>query len=117
MTCTLPSSVPTQIRFGFFGDSQIEKIVVCISADELSTVMPPDCFLLLLFGIVGRQIRRDALPGLPVIARAEQKLRADIDRPVLRRADVNRRVPVKAELPSLITAAAAGCCASRASCD
>src|SRR6266705_2033245 len=46
VTCMLPSSVPTQIRFGFFGDSQIEKIVVCISAEELSTVMPPDssCF-------------------------------------------------------------------------
>src|SRR6059036_3272674 len=43
VTCTLPSSVPTQIRFGFFGDSQIEKIVVCISAEELSTVIPPDC--------------------------------------------------------------------------
>src|SRR5437660_4567931 len=43
VTCTFPSSVPTQIRFGFFGDSQIEKIVVCISAEELSTVMPPDC--------------------------------------------------------------------------
>src|SRR5437899_399116 len=25
------------------GDSQMAKIVVCISADELSTVTPPDC--------------------------------------------------------------------------
>src|ERR1041385_6840118 len=46
VTCTLPSSVPTQIRFGSFGDSLMLTIVVCISADELSTVMPPDssCF-------------------------------------------------------------------------
>src|SRR5262245_26142307 len=43
VSCTFPSSVPTQIRLGFLGDSQIEKIVVCISAEELSTVMPPDC--------------------------------------------------------------------------
>src|SRR5213595_3819312 len=43
VTWTFPSSVPAQIRFGFFGDSQIEKIVVCISAEELSTVIPPDC--------------------------------------------------------------------------
>src|SRR2546428_8811530 len=41
--CTLPSSVPTQITFEFFGDSATEKIVVCISAEELSTVTPPDC--------------------------------------------------------------------------
>src|SRR5206468_7348295 len=42
----LPSSVPTQITFPFLGDSLIEKMLVCISADELSTVMPPDssCF-------------------------------------------------------------------------
>src|SRR5690349_20443070 len=39
----LPSSVPTQMTLPFFGDSAMEKIVVCISADELSTVTPPDC--------------------------------------------------------------------------
>src|SRR5436190_17121480 len=46
VNCKLPSSVPTQIKFESFGDSQMEKIVVCISADELSTVIPPDssCF-------------------------------------------------------------------------
>src|SRR6185503_12687788 len=43
VNCTFPSSVPTQIKFESLGDSQIEKIVVCISADELSTVIPPDC--------------------------------------------------------------------------
>src|SRR6266699_3619456 len=43
VSCTLPSSVPTQIKFGFFGESEIAKIVVCISAEELSTVTPPDC--------------------------------------------------------------------------
>ena len=41
--CTLPSSVPAQITFEFFGDSEMAKIVVCISAEELSTVTPPDC--------------------------------------------------------------------------
>ena len=28
VTCTLPSSVPTQITFGFFGDSEMVMIVV-----------------------------------------------------------------------------------------
>src|SRR5438477_10110159 len=41
--CTLPSSLPIQTRSWFFGDSAMQKIVVCISADELSTVTPPDC--------------------------------------------------------------------------
>jgi hypothetical protein len=42
----VPVVVPTQITFASRGDSEIEKIVVCISAAELSTVMPPDssCF-------------------------------------------------------------------------
>src|SRR5258708_37265624 len=39
-SCTLPSSVPTHSTFASFGDSLIVKIVVCISADELSTVTP-----------------------------------------------------------------------------
>jgi hypothetical protein len=43
VSCTLPSSVPTQIVFASRGLSEIEKIVVCISAAELSTVIPPDC--------------------------------------------------------------------------
>src|SRR3954453_23601535 len=43
VACTLPSSVPTQITLLFFGDSAMAKIVVCISAEELSTVTPPDC--------------------------------------------------------------------------
>ncbi len=43
VSCTLPSSVPTQTMFASSGDSLMEKMVVCISADELSTVMPPDC--------------------------------------------------------------------------
>src|SRR5262245_50961464 len=47
---TLPSSVPTQITFASRGDSLIAKIVVCISADELSTVMPPDCSCCCLVG-------------------------------------------------------------------
>src|SRR3954464_4355909 len=50
VSCTLPSSVPTQIVFGSLGDSAIEKMVVCISADELSTVTPPDCSCFCLSG-------------------------------------------------------------------
>src|ERR1019366_9677838 len=43
VTWRLPSSVPTQTTIESFGDSPIAKIVVCISALELSTVTPPDC--------------------------------------------------------------------------
>src|SRR5205085_7334689 len=49
-----------------------------------------------------RQIGRDALPRLSVIARAKQKLRADVNRSVLRRAHLNRRVPVVAQLAFLV---------------
>src|SRR4051812_17115929 len=49
VTWRLPSSVPAQITWAFFGDSLIVKIVVWFSAEELSTVRPPDlpccCFL------------------------------------------------------------------------
>ena len=40
--------------------------------------------LLLLLRIVRGQIRRDAIPAVAVIARAEQELRADVDRRLLR---------------------------------
>src|SRR5437870_737894 len=50
VTCTLPSSVPAQITSGFFGDSAMATIVVCISADELSTVTPPYSSCLCLLG-------------------------------------------------------------------
>src|SRR6185436_10233787 len=59
-------------------------------------------FLLLFFGIVGRQIGRDALPCLTVIAGAKQKLRADVDRPALRRTEVNWCVPVIAKFAFFI---------------
>src|SRR4029077_356333 len=36
--------------------------------------------LLLLLRVVRGQVRRDALPALPVIARAKQELRTDVDR-------------------------------------
>ena len=52
-------------------------------------------FLLLLFGIVGGQVGRNAVPGLAVIARAKQKLRADINRPFFIGTHVYRRVPVE----------------------
>src|SRR5262245_30713075 len=48
--CTLPSSVPTQIRSEFFGDSQIVKMVQWFSALELSTESPPDSPCLSLAG-------------------------------------------------------------------
>ena len=54
--------------------------------------------LLLLLRIVCRQIRRDAIPGLPMIARAEQVLGANVDGAFLVRTHVNRRVPVQPQL-------------------
>src|SRR2546430_14349646 len=45
---------------------------------------------------------RGALPRVPERARAERDLRADVDGAPLRRADVNRRVPVEAELLLLV---------------
>src|SRR5436305_8809983 len=50
VTWRLPSSVPAQITCGFFGDSPIVKIVVWFSADELSTVSPPDFICCCFFG-------------------------------------------------------------------
>ena len=58
--------------------------------------------LLLLLRIVGGQIGRDALPRFAVIARAEEKLRADVDGPLLRGAHVDRRVPVEPHLPLFV---------------
>src|SRR5690348_13941563 len=58
--------------------------------------------LLLLRGIVRREVGRDALPRLAKVARAMEELRADVDRAVARRADVDGRVPVEAELPLLV---------------
>src|SRR5258705_14016426 len=57
-------------------------------------------FLLLFLRIVGRQIRRDAFPRLPVIDGTEKKLRADIDS--ARGGNVNRSVPVVAQLTFLV---------------
>src|SRR5258706_16041562 len=52
VTCRLPSSVPTHTIFGFLGDSEMEKIVVCISAEELSTVTPPECSCCCFIGLL-----------------------------------------------------------------
>ena len=54
--------------------------------------------LLLLGRIVGREVRREALPGLALIARAEQELAADVERLLVGRAQRDRRVPVPAKL-------------------
>src|ERR1700686_2616647 len=50
-----------------------------------------------LFRIVGPRVRRDPMPGLAVVARTEQKLRANIDSPLFIGAHVNWSVPVKAQ--------------------
>src|SRR2546430_1088421 len=55
-------------------------------------------FLLLLFGIIGGEIGRDAIPRLSVVARTEQKLRADVDSAFFVRAQVDGSVPVEAQL-------------------
>ena len=55
-------------------------------------------FLLLHLGIVCREIRRDPLPVEAVIARAEQYLRADIDRVLVGRRQCDWCVPVEAQL-------------------
>src|SRR5205823_15121798 len=55
-------------------------------------------FLLLLLRIVGRQVWRKAFPVLAVIARAKEKLCANINRSLLVRRKRNWRIPVKPEL-------------------
>src|SRR5882672_1605173 len=55
-------------------------------------------FLLLLLRVIGGQIGRDALPGLTVVARAEQELRSDVESALLIRAHVNRCIPIEAQL-------------------
>src|SRR4029077_7496431 len=55
--------------------------------------------LLLLLGIVGGEVRRDAVPGLTVVARPEKELCADVNRALLVLAHVDRSVPVEAQLP------------------
>jgi hypothetical protein len=59
--------------------------------------------LLLLLGVVGRQVGRDAFPRLAAVARAEEVLRAEVERALLRRAQVDGRVPVEAQLLLFVT--------------
>ena len=95
--CTLPSSVPTQMICPFFGDS-LNRVNRGVHFGR--RIVDRDAagfFLLLLFGIVGRQVGRNAVPRLPVIARTEQKLRADVDRALFVGAHVDGRVPVEAQ--------------------
>ena len=54
--------------------------------------------LLLLFGIVGGEIGRNALPRLTVITRTEEELRADIDSSFFIRTHVYRRIPIEVQL-------------------
>ena len=55
-------------------------------------------FLLLFFRIVGSEVRRNAFPRLPMVARAKQELSPYINCSFLVRAHVNRRVPVEPQL-------------------
>src|SRR5215472_16858492 len=48
--------------------------------------------------IVRRQVRRDAVPRFPVIARTEQKLSAQINRSRLIGAGTDRGTPIEAKL-------------------
>src|SRR5271157_3648133 len=63
VTCTCPSSVPTQMTFGSFVDGVIRMTALKVSAPELSftTGPPDDCCLLLSFsvrsGLIGFQVR------------------------------------------------------------
>src|SRR5260370_16759380 len=59
---------------------------------------PSGLLLFLLFRIIGREVRRDPIPGLAVVARTEKKLRANINSPLFIGAHVNWSVPVKAQL-------------------
>ena len=54
--------------------------------------------LLLLLRVVGRQVRREALPALPVIARAEQELRANVERCRVVWREGDWGVPVETQL-------------------
>src|SRR4029079_11683562 len=54
--------------------------------------------LLLPALIVRGEIGRDPLPRVAAVLRTEQILRADVDHAFLRRAGVDRRVPVEAQL-------------------
>src|SRR6185503_20066228 len=58
--------------------------------------------LLLLRGVVRGEIRRTLLPRLPMVARTEEILRAEVERAALRRAHVDGRVPVEAQLRLLV---------------
>ncbi len=55
-------------------------------------------FLALLLRVVGGEVRRNAVPGLALVARAEQELRAHVERALLVGREVQRRVPVEAQL-------------------
>ena len=58
---------------------------------------PARILLLLLQRVVGREVGRNAVPAVAVIAAAEQKLRADVDRPTFVRRQRDRRVPIVAQ--------------------
>ena len=55
-------------------------------------------FLFLMCRVIRRQIRRNALPALSVVFRAQQELAADINRAALVGGERNRRIPVETQL-------------------
>src|ERR1019366_7428207 len=54
--------------------------------------------LLLFYDVIRREVRRDPLPRLPAVLRLEEELCADVELPLLEARDVNRRIPVPAQL-------------------
>ena len=94
VTCTLPSSVPTQMTLGSTIDGAIVRIVQWNSAAVLSTTIGAARRLLLAL-VVGRQVGADDLPRLAVIDRLEHHVAAEIDRRAVA-AEHDRRVPVEA---------------------
>ena len=63
---------------------------------------PARLLLLLPRRIVRGEVRRDPVPRLAVVPRAEQELGADVERAFLIRREMDRRVPVEAQFLSLV---------------
>ena len=97
VTWRLPSSVPTQITCGVLrrlADREDRGVVLGRRVVDREAAR---LHLLLLLRIVGREVGRDPLPGVAAVARAEEELRAEVDRLRIGRAGLDRRVPVEPE--------------------
>src|SRR5258706_16126754 len=87
-----PNDLPLARRFADRINRRVRLGVGIINGDAAGF------FLLLFFGIVGREVRRNAIPSLAMVARTEEELRTDIDGAFFVRAHVNGSVPVEAQL-------------------